>query len=239
MGTDRPFRYGRRKKPCAKRKLLVARAAARARSFRRARIRRRPSAPDEQRAARLTAHRPKRPNPRSKSGSLPPRRNIPKILPSRSRCRSCFLHAVRTQTLPVQAAEYSPGGYHPVRPRLRRQNGGRGEKRHCVLPVGGGHTHAHRSGRGGRHGRARERQPRFCANSAFASPQKLYAEGGLDRIRSDTEEKDALLLSLGVNVNLAPVCDISSDSVELYLPPHARSGCTKRRAIISAPLSGR
>lgn len=54
--------------------------------------------------------------------------------------------------------------------------------------------------------------------SRFASPQRLYAEGGLDRIRSDTAEKDALLLSLGVNVNLAPVCDISSDSASFIYP---------------------
>ena len=52
----------------------------------------------------------------------------------------------------------------------------------------------------------------------FSSPQKLYAEGGLDRIRSDTEEKDALLLSLGINVNLAPVCDISSDPSSFIYP---------------------
>ena len=54
--------------------------------------------------------------------------------------------------------------------------------------------------------------------SRFASPQRLYAEGGLDRIRSDTAEKDALLLSLGVNVNRAPVCDISSDSASFIYP---------------------
>lgn len=45
----------------------------------------------------------------------------------------------------------------------------------------------------------------------FRSPQALYAEGGFDRIVSDTEEKDALLNSLGINVNFAPVCDVSID----------------------------
>ena len=55
-------------------------------------------------------------------------------------------------------------------------------------------------------------------STRFSSPQKLYAEGGLDRIRSDTEEKDALLLSLGINVNLAPVCDISSDPSSFIYP---------------------
>ena len=45
----------------------------------------------------------------------------------------------------------------------------------------------------------------------FASPQRLYAQGGWDAIRSDTAEKDALLSSLGINVNLAPVADVSTD----------------------------
>ncbi len=55
-------------------------------------------------------------------------------------------------------------------------------------------------------------------DTRFSSPQKLYAEGGLDRIRSDTEEKDALLLSLGINVNLAPVCDISTAPSSFIYP---------------------
>ena len=45
----------------------------------------------------------------------------------------------------------------------------------------------------------------------FHSPQSLYAEGGFDLVRSDTEEKCALLLGLGINVNFAPVCDVSTD----------------------------
>ena len=45
--------------------------------------------------------------------------------------------------------------------------------------------------------------------SAFLSPRELYATGGMERIVADTKEKAELLLSLGINVNLAPVCDIS------------------------------
>lgn len=45
----------------------------------------------------------------------------------------------------------------------------------------------------------------------FYSPQALYQEGGYPLIISDTEEKAALLTSLGINVNLAPVCDVSLD----------------------------
>ncbi len=51
-------------------------------------------------------------------------------------------------------------------------------------------------------------------DSRFESPQSLFAEGGLERIVSDTEEKDTLLASLGVNVNLAPVCDVSTDPAD-------------------------
>ena len=45
----------------------------------------------------------------------------------------------------------------------------------------------------------------------FHSPQSLYNEGGFDLITSDTKEKDELLASIGVNVNFAPVCDVSND----------------------------
>ena len=47
--------------------------------------------------------------------------------------------------------------------------------------------------------------------SKFSSPQKLYASGGLEAITEDAREKSALLLALGLNVNLAPVADVSTD----------------------------
>lgn len=45
----------------------------------------------------------------------------------------------------------------------------------------------------------------------FKSPRELYNEGGLDLIISDTHQKNQLLKALGIDVNLAPVCDISLD----------------------------
>lgn len=45
----------------------------------------------------------------------------------------------------------------------------------------------------------------------FYSPQDLYNEGGYPLIESDTEEKAKLLKSLGINLNLAPVADISTN----------------------------
>lgn len=43
----------------------------------------------------------------------------------------------------------------------------------------------------------------------FMSPQELYSLGGYDMVRSDTYEKSALLKSLGINMNFAPVADVS------------------------------
>ncbi|MBO7667177.1 MAG: beta-hexosaminidase, partial [Firmicutes bacterium] len=44
----------------------------------------------------------------------------------------------------------------------------------------------------------------------FASPQEVYSNGGLEGLAADAREKAALLLSLGVNVDLAPVADVST-----------------------------
>lgn len=47
----------------------------------------------------------------------------------------------------------------------------------------------------------------------FLSPRELI-EGGADAVTADTDEKCRLLMSLGINFNLAPVADISEDSSE-------------------------
>lgn len=48
-------------------------------------------------------------------------------------------------------------------------------------------------------------------NEAFKSSQELYQEGGLNRIKEDTIEKSSLLKSLGLNLNLAPVVDVTTN----------------------------
>lgn len=48
--------------------------------------------------------------------------------------------------------------------------------------------------------------------SPFPSPRKLYAQGGLESVLETEEEKCQLLRSLGINVNMAPVCDVTTDS---------------------------
>lgn len=51
----------------------------------------------------------------------------------------------------------------------------------------------------------------YYRSAPFKSPRRLYEEGGIDAIIADTHEKNQLLSSLGINMNLAPVCDISMD----------------------------
>lgn len=43
----------------------------------------------------------------------------------------------------------------------------------------------------------------------FKSPRVLYQKGGMDAVIKETHEKNDLLSSIGIHVNLAPVCDIS------------------------------
>lgn len=45
----------------------------------------------------------------------------------------------------------------------------------------------------------------------FPSPRNLYDRGGLELVLETELEKCRLLRSLGINVNLAPVCDVTTD----------------------------
>ena len=45
----------------------------------------------------------------------------------------------------------------------------------------------------------------------FESPMNIYNKSGIDGIIEDTNEKSKLLKSLGLNVNLAPVADVSTN----------------------------
>lgn len=48
--------------------------------------------------------------------------------------------------------------------------------------------------------------------SAYLSPSETFANGGWSAVEDDAYDKAEFLLSLGVNVNMAPVCDLTSDS---------------------------
>lgn len=50
----------------------------------------------------------------------------------------------------------------------------------------------------------------------FASPQKLFQQGGLDAVRQDAADKSAALLALGININFAPVADVSTKRDYMY-----------------------
>ena len=52
--------------------------------------------------------------------------------------------------------------------------------------------------------------PKLVAQK-YKSPQQLYAQGGLEKIREDAMEKSKRLKSLGINLNLAPVADVSTN----------------------------
>lgn len=49
-------------------------------------------------------------------------------------------------------------------------------------------------------------------DNKFDSPQDIYNQGGIDAIISDSEEKSNLLRSIGINMNLAPVADMPTDT---------------------------
>jgi len=53
---------------------------------------------------------------------------------------------------------------------------------------------------------------RAFRSERFASPRQLYSQGGMELVLSTETEKARLLKSLGVNVNMAPVCDITTQS---------------------------
>lgn len=46
----------------------------------------------------------------------------------------------------------------------------------------------------------------------FKSSKELYSSGGMEEIRQDTINKSILLASLGINLNLAPVVDVTTNS---------------------------
>ena len=46
----------------------------------------------------------------------------------------------------------------------------------------------------------------------FKSPQELFNIGGYEEIKKETKEKSKLLKSLGINLNLSPVADVSTSA---------------------------
>ncbi len=63
----------------------------------------------------------------------------------------------------------------------------------------------------------------------FKSSKELYKEGGFERIKEDTIEKSKVLNNLGLNVNLAPVVDVSTNPSD-YMYPRSLGEDTKTTA---------
>lgn len=55
------------------------------------------------------------------------------------------------------------------------------------------------------------RVSRYLRSERFKSPQELYKAGGMNGIIRDTQTKSRFLLDLGINVNFAPVADVSTN----------------------------
>lgn len=71
----------------------------------------------------------------------------------------------------------------------------------------------------------------------FKSPQRLYKEGGMEKIASDAKEKSEFLLDLGINMNLAPVCDISENSNDFIYDRAFGKGAGETAEYVSAVVS--
>ncbi len=60
-------------------------------------------------------------------------------------------------------------------------------------------------------------------SSAFPSPKEVFRNGGWGAVAQTETEKADLLLSLGINVNMAPVCDVTSNT-ESFMYDRSFSG---------------
>ncbi len=74
-------------------------------------------------------------------------------------------------------------------------------------------------------------------SESFKSPQDIYNESGMDGIISDTKEKSELLKSLGINVNLAPVADVSTNTSDFIYDRSFGKDATETSKYIDAVVN--
>ena len=74
-------------------------------------------------------------------------------------------------------------------------------------------------------------------SSAFPSPRKLLNDGGLPLLLSTEREKCQLLYSLGIRVNLSPVCDISTKKTAFMYNRSLRQSPEETGRIVSEILN--
>ena len=74
-------------------------------------------------------------------------------------------------------------------------------------------------------------------SSRFRSPQKLYKTGGLDAVLAEDTERNELLNSLGINVNFAPVADISTNPNDFIYDRSLGQDAATTSAVIEAVVT--
>ncbi len=70
----------------------------------------------------------------------------------------------------------------------------------------------------------------------FKAPQKLYESGGLDAVLAEDAERNELLASFGINVNFAPVADISTDENDFIHDRSLGQDAETTSAVIAATV---
>ncbi|MBP0963174.1 MAG: beta-hexosaminidase [Oscillospiraceae bacterium] len=80
------------------------------------------------------------------------------------------------------------------------------------------------------------RHPQY-REEPFASPQEIMANGGLERAKAETVEKCRLLSELKINLNLAPVCDISQNPDDYIYSRTVGKGAEETAEYISAVVA--
>lgn len=68
----------------------------------------------------------------------------------------------------------------------------------------------------------------------FASPAELYSTGSIDAITSDASEKSAFLLNIGINFNICPVADVSTDESDFIYARSLGEDAEKTSEYVSA-----
>lgn len=69
------------------------------------------------------------------------------------------------------------------------------------------------------------------------SPQALYNEGGIGAVLNDTAQKNDLLKKYGINVNFAPVCDVSTDPADFIYSRSLGRNAAETMAYVAGVVS--
>ncbi|MEG2037939.1 MAG: glycoside hydrolase family 3 N-terminal domain-containing protein, partial [Ruthenibacterium sp.] len=71
----------------------------------------------------------------------------------------------------------------------------------------------------------------------FSSPQALFCKGGMEAICAEVRERDRLLHALGINVNLAPVADVSTNPHDFIYPRSFGQDAEKTSEYVAAVVT--